>query len=106
MLETFSVHTKYYCEEPGRNLKKVCPVWTLHQAAEITETMPVETAESAPAAWFKKVRESNASIDGIHLKEKALHITSHLGIANFSASNPMDGSADLTGDKTLFTEIY
>jgi hypothetical protein len=68
--------------------------------------MPLEKLESAPGTWFKQARESNASTDGTHLKEKALHIAPHLGTANFSSSNPMDGSTDLTGDKTLFTEVY
>jgi hypothetical protein len=31
--------------------------------------------------------QSNTSIPGTHSKEKALPITSHLGIANFPASN-------------------
>jgi hypothetical protein len=32
---------------------------------------PLEKLESALAAWFKQARESNVSIDGTHLKEKA-----------------------------------
>jgi hypothetical protein len=46
---------------------------------------PLEKPESSLAAWFKQARESNASIDGTHLKEKALHITTRLWIADFSA---------------------
>jgi centromere protein B len=49
--------------------------------------LPLEKLESALSSWFKQARENNASIDGNHLKEKALHIAAHLGIANFSASN-------------------
>jgi centromere protein B len=48
---------------------------------------PLEKVESALAAWFKPARESNASVDGTHLKDKALHIVDRLGVANFSASN-------------------
>jgi hypothetical protein len=45
---------------------------------------------------------SNASGDGTHLKE-ALHITAHLQIANFLASNGC--TTDLRSDTTLFTEL-
>jgi hypothetical protein len=38
----------------------------------------LEKVESALAAWFKQACESNASIDGTHLKEKALHIVAPL----------------------------
>jgi hypothetical protein len=48
---------------------------------------PLEKLECALAAWFKLACESNASIDSTHLKEKALHIVTRLGIVNFSASN-------------------
>jgi hypothetical protein len=41
----------------------------------------------ALAAWFKQAYESNASIDGTHLKEKTFSIAAHLGIANFSDCN-------------------
>jgi hypothetical protein len=43
--------------------------------------------ESKLAAWFRKAHETNSCIDGTHFKEKALHITAHLGIAKFNASN-------------------
>jgi hypothetical protein len=49
--------------------------------------LPLEKLETALAAWFKQARESNASIDGTHIKEEALHIAAHLGTANFLASN-------------------
>jgi centromere protein B len=49
--------------------------------------LPLEKLESALAAWFKHARESNASIDGTHLKEEALHMATHPGTAIFSASN-------------------
>jgi centromere protein B len=49
--------------------------------------LPREKLESAIAAWFKQTCESDASMDGTHLKEKALHIDAHLGIANFRASS-------------------
>jgi hypothetical protein len=43
--------------------------------------------ESTLVAWFKQSRESNISVDGTHLKEKALHIANCLGLDNFCASN-------------------
>jgi hypothetical protein len=48
---------------------------------------PLKELESIHAAQFKQAREINASTDGIHLKEKGLHISAHLKIANISASN-------------------
>jgi hypothetical protein len=48
---------------------------------------PLEELEFALAEWFKYVYESNASIDGTHLKEKALHNTAIWGKANFLAFN-------------------
>jgi hypothetical protein len=47
----------------------------------------LEKMESTLAAWFKQARECNASIDGTHLKEKALHIAACLGIPNFQVSS-------------------
>jgi hypothetical protein len=49
--------------------------------------LPQKKLESALAAWFKQACESNVSIAVTHLKEKALHIASYLGITIFSASN-------------------
>jgi hypothetical protein len=72
------VYTKHGCEEPWRNWKKLHQVWTFLEAAELESTL---------AAWFKWAPESNASIDGTHLKEKALHIAVWLEVANFSASS-------------------
>jgi hypothetical protein len=43
--------------------------------------------ESALTAWFKQARDRNASIDGTHHKERALHIAAYLERANFFASN-------------------
>jgi hypothetical protein len=51
--------------------------------------LPLEKLELALAAWFKQVCESNAFKDGIHLKEKALHIA----------------TSYLRGDTTLFTNF-
>jgi hypothetical protein len=45
--------------------------------------LPLEKLESALAAWFKQAHESNASIDGAHLREMALLISACLEIANF-----------------------
>jgi hypothetical protein len=48
---------------------------------------PLEKLESALAALFKQVCEINASVDDTHLKEKALYVAAHLGIANFLPSS-------------------
>jgi hypothetical protein len=39
----------------------------------------LEELEFALAAWFKQACAGNTSTDGTHLKEKAFHITAHLG---------------------------
>jgi hypothetical protein len=49
--------------------------------------LPLEELESALAADFKQACGNNASTDGIHLKEKGLHISAHVEMANFLASN-------------------
>lgn len=64
--------------------------------------LPLEKLDSALAMWFKQAWESNASVNGSHIKEKSSHIAPHLGIANFLASN---GWNRLTSD-TLFTELF
>jgi hypothetical protein len=48
-------------------------VWTLFATGEIG---------ICTDAWFKQACEWNASIDGTQLKEKALHIATHLGTSN------------------------
>jgi hypothetical protein len=40
--------------------------------------LPTEELDSAIAAVFKQTRQSNASIDGTHSKEKGLHISARL----------------------------
>jgi hypothetical protein len=52
---------------------------------EIFETFT--DGETGISSWFKQSHGSNNSIEGTHLKEKALHITACLGIDNFSASD-------------------
>jgi hypothetical protein len=47
---------------------------------------PQAKLNAALAAQFTQACEINASIDGTHLKEKALHIMFPLGIANVLAS--------------------
>jgi hypothetical protein len=54
-------------------------VWTFLHAAEIIKPSPLE---SALATQFNEARESGASTDGNHLKEKVSHIAAHLEIAN------------------------
>jgi hypothetical protein len=48
---------------------------------------PFEELESLLAVWFKQARGSNAVISGTLLREKALHISTRLGIEDFKASN-------------------
>jgi hypothetical protein len=48
---------------------------------------PLEKLKSALAIQFKQARKSIASTVDTHLKEKGLHISSHLEIANLLASN-------------------
>jgi hypothetical protein len=38
----------------------------------------LEELETIHSAWFKQACTANASIDGSHLKEKALHVAAHL----------------------------
>jgi hypothetical protein len=50
----------------------------------------LEELESALSTWFKQAHASNASIDGIQLKEKVLHIAAHVGTANFFSFQWLD----------------
>jgi hypothetical protein len=76
------------CVEIERRFVQCGPVL---QAAEVIEMFTGEL-ESAFAAQFKKACASNASTDGTHLKEKGLHISAHLEVANFSAFNGWIGT--------------
>jgi hypothetical protein len=51
------------------------------------KTSPWEELETILLEWFKQAHATKASIDGTHLKEKALHVVTHLGIDGFQASN-------------------
>jgi hypothetical protein len=42
---------------------------------------------SAFATYFKQPRESNACIDGTNLKQKGIHASALLKVANLLASN-------------------
>jgi len=42
------------------------------------KTLPLEELETIHSAWFKQACTPTASIDGPHLKEKALHVAAHL----------------------------
>jgi hypothetical protein len=50
---------------------------------EITEMFTTGVIGIRACCIVQAAHESNASIDGTHLKEKTLHIVTHLGIANF-----------------------
>jgi hypothetical protein len=51
------------------------------------KTLPLEELETILSAWFKQARTANASTDGPHLKEKALHVAALLCINSFWASS-------------------
>lgn len=57
--------------------------------------------ESALAAWFKYLHQSDASTDGTYLKEKILHIAACLGISKFLASN-----GEINRFKTRHNTVY
>jgi hypothetical protein len=69
-------------EETERRYVQCGPFSKQHKSLSLLEKLGC-----ALAAWFKQACESNASIDGIHLKEKALHDVTCLGLVNFLASN-------------------
>jgi hypothetical protein len=60
---------------------------TFCKQQKLLKHLPVKKLETALAAWFKQAYESNASIDGTNIKEKALHIPARVGTTNFLASN-------------------
>jgi hypothetical protein len=68
---------------------------------KLVKRLLLEKLEFALAVWFKQARENKASIGGTHHKEKALHITAHLGITSFSDCK--DGLTDVKGD--TFVEL-
>jgi len=41
-------------------------------------TSPFEELETIRSAWFKQTCTASTSIDGPHLKEKALHVAAHV----------------------------
>jgi hypothetical protein len=58
-------------EETGRSYIQCGPF----SKQQITlKRSSLEKLDSALAAWFKQAHERNASIDGTHLREKALHV--------------------------------
>ena len=50
------------------------------------ETLPLEELETILSVCFRQACTTSASIDGTHLKEKALHVAACLGIDSFWAS--------------------
>jgi hypothetical protein len=60
-------------EEPERSLIQCRP---FSKQQKSLKCWPMEELESALAACFKQAHESNPSIDGTHLKDKGLHISS------------------------------
>jgi len=50
------------------------------------KTSSLEELETILSAWFKQVRNTSASVDRPHLKEKALHVAAGLGINSLWAS--------------------
>jgi hypothetical protein len=50
------------------------------------KTLSLEELEIIFLAWFKQALTANVSIDGTHLKKKALHVAARLGIHGCGAS--------------------
>jgi hypothetical protein len=60
---------------------------SISKESKSLKTSPLKELETILVAWFKQTRTASASIDGPHLKEKALLVADHLGIDSFWASN-------------------
>jgi hypothetical protein len=60
------------CEDFERSFVQCGP---FSKQLKALKCSPLEELESALAAWCKQACESNAFVDGTHLKEKALHIS-------------------------------
>jgi hypothetical protein len=74
-----------------------------HHFLKSLKTLPLEELETILSARFKQAHTANASIDGQHLKEKALHVTAHLGIFNFWTSKA--GLTVLRNGRTWYTKL-
>jgi hypothetical protein len=61
-------------KECEQNEIKFCQCGRFSKQWKSLKCLPPEKMESALAEWFMQAHESNASTDGIQLKEKALHI--------------------------------
>jgi len=61
---SFSRERKSLKTSPLKELETILPMWV----------------------WFKQARTTNASIDGPHLKEEAVHVAARLGMSSFRAS--------------------
>jgi hypothetical protein len=70
-----------------KKLKYISSSTDLSPSSRSNECLSLEELELALAAKFKHAHDSNASIDGTHLWEKGLHISAHLGMADFLASS-------------------
>jgi len=70
-------------EETGRCVQ--CGPYSKQQKS--LKCLGLEDIESALSTRFKQAHASNASVDGIQLKEKVLHIAAHVGTANCLASS-------------------
>jgi hypothetical protein len=66
----------------------------------------LEELESTLATGFKQACDSNAPIDGTRLKEKALHIPTHLGIANIFASSGRTKRINRRRHKTVYRTLW
>jgi hypothetical protein len=58
-----------------------------HHFLKSLKTLLLEELKTILSARFKQAHTTNTSIDGQHLKEKALHVATHLGIFSFWTSN-------------------
>ena len=75
------------CKESEIDKSYLCCGPPFSKEPKSMETLPLEEHETILSAWFKQACTTNASMDGHHLKEKALHVAAHLGINSFQASN-------------------
>jgi len=66
------------CSEIEKGYLRYGPLFSKERKS--LKTSPLEELETILAAWFKQTRTASTSIDGPHLKEKALHVADHLGI--------------------------
>jgi hypothetical protein len=76
----FSVSTLHtvVSKWPERGKSDACCGPPFSKEPKSLKTSPLEEMEIIRLAWFKQACTPNVSIDGHHLKEKAVHVAAHL----------------------------